>query len=447
MESKALLTSTSFLAHFDSNLPIVLACDASAYGIGAVLAHRMPDGTERPIGYVSRTLSKTEQHYSQLEKEGLSCVFGVKKFYAYLLGHPFQLITDHKPLLSLFRENHPSSPQASARIKRWALFLSLFEYTISFRCTTAHSNADALSRLPLQEIPAEVELPPELVLLVEHLGESPVTVKDIATWTRRDPVLSKVLQYVLQGWPVSTAEDNLKPFLVKRDELSVLQDCLVWGSRVIFPQPGRNSVLQQLHEGHPGMCRMKSLARMYVWMDADVETSVRHCQSCQRVQSMPPVSPLSPWKWPSRPWTRLHLDFAGPFENRMFLVLIDAHSKWIETFPTSSSTSSIVIQHLRSVFSQFGIPETIVTDNGTCFVSDEFEEFLKSNGIRHFTSAPHHPASNGLAERAVQTIKQGLRKEAGGDIHSRLAKILFAYWLAPQSTTGTSPAELLLGRR
>ena len=99
-KSKELLTSSQLLVHFNPTLPILLACDTSAYGIGAVLAHRMPVGKECPIGYASRTLSTNECNYSKLEKEGLSCVFGIKKFNAYLMGHPFELITDHKPLLS-----------------------------------------------------------------------------------------------------------------------------------------------------------------------------------------------------------------------------------------------------------------------------------------------------------------------------------------------------------
>jgi transposase InsO family protein len=131
----------------------------------------------------------------------------------------------------------------------------------------------------------------------------------------------------------------------------------------------------------------------------------------------------------------------------MFLVLIDAHSKWIETSPTTNSTSHIVIQCLRSCFARFGIPDIIVTDNGTCFVSEEFQAFLNLNGIYHVTSAPYHPASNGLAERAVQIIKRGLKKESHGDIHTRLAKILFSYRISVQSTTDTSPSELLMGRR
>ena len=135
----------------------------------------MPDGSERPVAYASRSLTKSEKNYLQLEKEGLSCTFGVHKFHSYLFGHSFDLITDHKPLLALLNEHKPTSPQASARIRRWSLFLSAYEYTMKFRCTTEHGNADALSRVPLGDTPAQTNTPTELVLLMEHLADSPVT--------------------------------------------------------------------------------------------------------------------------------------------------------------------------------------------------------------------------------------------------------------------------------
>ena len=447
--SKELLTSEAFLVHFDSTKKLTLACDASAYGVGAVLAHKMPDGSERPIGYASHTLNKSERNYSQLEKEGLSCIFGIKKFHNYLFGHQFELVTDHKPLLGLLKEDRPTSPQASARIKRWSLFLAGYEYTLTFRNTKAHANADALSRLPLPVEPAQTETPPELVLLAEHLADSPVTADDIRVWTGRDPKLSRVMQHIQQGWPTN-GDSDLGSYSAKRTELSTYEGCILWGTRVIIPEPGREAVIQELHEGHPGMTRMKALARMYVWwpgIDAEIEKSVQLCEKCQEMQSSPPLAPLNPWKWPTRPWARLHLDFAGPLEGKMFLILIDAHSKWIEAVATSSTSSNVVIEELHTVFAKFGIPETIVTDNGSGFVSKEFETFLKKNGIRHTTSAPYHPASNGLAERAVQIVKKGLKKVTTGTVNSRLSKILFAYRITPQTTTGVSPSELLLGRR
>ena len=189
LASKDLLTSSSLLVHFNPKLKLILACDASAYGIaiGAVLAHKYPDGSERSIGYASRSLTKTEKNYSQIEKEGLACIFGVNKFRSYLLGHSFELITDHKPLITLFHQHKPTSSQALARIRRLSLQLASYEYTITFRGTKLHSNADALSRLPLPNTPTEVPMEPELVLLLQHWGESPVTVNDIRKWTKRDP--------------------------------------------------------------------------------------------------------------------------------------------------------------------------------------------------------------------------------------------------------------------
>ena len=195
---------------------------------------------------------------------------------------------------------------------------------------------------------------------------------------------------------------------------------------------------------------MKSLSRIYVWwpgINADIEKSVRLYHGCQEAQSAPPIAPLNPWKWPTRPWARLHLDFAGRFEGKNILIAIDAHSKWVEAVCTPSTSSSAIIEELRTLFAKFGLPESVVTDNGTGFVSQEFETFLKNNGIRHTTSVPYHPASNGLAERAVEIVKKGLKKVTVGSMNTRLAKVLFTYRITPHSTTGTSPAELLLGRR
>ena len=434
---------------FQPRFTLLLMCDASSYGVGAVLAHRMPDGSERPIGYVSRSLTSSQRNYSQLEREALALVFGVQHFHSYLFGHHFELVTDHQPLLALLHEHRPTSSQASARVRCWSLLLSAYEYSITFRRTQAHQNADALSRLPLPETQKESPIPPELVLLTEHLEDSPVTASHIRIWTRRDPVLSKVQQYVERGWP-SRCDPSLAVYSSKRNELSIHQGCIMWGSRVVVPSRGRKAVLQELHEGHPGMTRMKSLSRMYVWwlnLEKDIESSVQACSQCQEQQPAPSLAPLHPWKWPSRPWSRIHMDFACPFQGKMILVVIDSHSKWIEAFPTNSSTSQTVIQHSRTLFAQFGVPEILVTDNGSCFVSQEFETFLLKNGVKHITSAPFHPASNGLAERAVQIVKKGLKKESNGDMTARLAKILMAYRTTPQSTTGETPSQLLQGRR
>ena len=124
--------------------------------------------------------------------------------------------------------------------------------------------------------------------------------------------------------------------------------------------------------------------------------------------------------------------------------MVDAHSKWIKVHVMASSTFSATIENVRTTFAQLGIPQTVVTDNGSCFVSAEFKQFLTKNGIHHITSAPYHPSSNGLAKRVLQTVKQGLKKLREGSVKDRVVRFLFAYRNTPQSTTGNSPAELLL---
>ena len=194
---------------------------------------------------------------------------------------------------------------------------------------------------------------------------------------------------------------------------------------------------------------MKSLAQMFVWwpkLDESIEAEVRHCSECQLNQSTPKKAPLHSWEWPNKPWSRLHVDFAGPFQDHMFLIVMDAHSKWLEAFAVKSSSSSAVIHCLRALFARFGMPDTLVSDNGTGFISEEFKEFLQLNGIRHVTSSPYYPASNGLAERAVQIIKSGLRKMREGSVGDCLARVLFSYRTTPHSTTAVTPAELMFGR-
>ena len=168
---------------------------------------------------------------------------------------------------------------------------------------------------------------------------------------------------------------------------------------------------------------------------------------CQTHKNRPSSAPLHPWEWPNRPWSRLHVDYAGPFLGRMFLEVIDAHSKWMDAYPVNTSTPMATIEKLCHSLAIHGLPETLVSDKGTCFTSHEFEVFMKKNGIRHIRSAQFHPATNGLAERAVQTLKHGLKKTLGGTLETRLQRFLSTYPVTPQTTMGVSPSELLSNRK
>ena len=309
--------------------------------------------------------------------------------------------------------------------------------------------ADTLSRLPLPEKPTSASIPSEIVLLLDVLDSGPVTAAHIRGWTRTDPELDRVLRFVEEGWP-RRIDSDLRPYSTRASELSVQDGCILWGNRVVIPGAGRKALLQVLHQSHAGASRMKSLARSYFWwpgLDADLERMAGACEQCRRHLKSPPVSPLQTWPWPDKPWSRIHVDYAGPFEGKMLLLLVDAHSKWIDIHVVQSATSTATIQKMRQSFSTHGIPDVMVSDNGTNFKSAEMEEFLQNNGIQHICSAPQHPASNGLAERAVQTLKSSLRKQRMGSLQDRIARFLLSYRVTPHAITEVPPCELLMGRR
>lgn len=255
----------------------------------------------------------------------------------------------------------------------------------------------------------------------------------------------------MQGWPVTVEQEGCKPYVKHKLELSVLDGFLLWGSRVIVPPAGRAQVMEEPHDAHPGVSRMKSLARSFVWwpgMDRALEDQVKACSQCQSNQKMPAPAPLHPWQWPGHPWSRLHIDFAGPFMGKMFLVMVDAHSKGLEAHIMSNITAPVTTETLRGIFALHGLPDMIVTDNGPTFISEVFKEFNEKNGIHHVCTAPYHPASNGLAERPVETSKDGLRKMSRHSLETKLSRFLFQYRITPHSSaTGVPPAQMLLGKR
>jgi len=446
-KAKQMLLEAPMLIHYNPNQPLFLAVDASPYGLGAVILHRHT-GKLRPIAYASRTLNDHEKNYGQIDKEAAAIMFGVQRFKSYLYGRHFTIMSDHKPLEFIFGKKKGIPTLAAQRLQRWAITLAAFDYDIEYIPAKENVLADALSRLPLPET-GSLE---NKIFMVEEkwLDNLPVSSKDVRQATSKDRVLARVLDYTRNGWPASVDDMRLKPFFEKRHEISIEADCLLWGLRVIVPEVYHERILEELHCAHPGMVRMKELARSYVWwprIDYAIEQMVRGCAGCQKTKTLPSVAPTMPWVWPSAPWVRIHIDFAEK-DGRHYLIIMDAHSKWPEVFPMRSTSAAPTITVLRETFTRFGLPHQVVSDNGPPFRSAEFEHFLRNNGVKHIFSSPYHPASNGAAERFVRSFKQAL-SSSGNDEYSisqQIARFLFTYRTTPHATTGVTPSHLMFGR-
>lgn len=439
------MQSDNFLVHFNPKLPLILATDASPYGVSAILSHICEDGLERPISFASQTLSKVQQRYSQIDKEAYGIVFGVRKYYQYLYGRKFTLVTDCRPLSQIFSANKSLPLLTASRMQHYALFLEAFQYDIKYKNTNLHANADALSRLPMNDDDVS-ETDISDFVQVNQISNLPVTVEVLAQETRKDHELLPLLKGLKFGQEI----DKSLRFNIDQLEFSLQQGCILRGLRVVVPKKLRNKILDELHIGHFGIVKMKSLARSYCWwpgIDQDIEKLSKNCIQCNKCKNNPkPVSHF--WQSPKAVFDRVHLDFAGPFMGTYFFILVDSYSKWPEIHMMNRITASDTIIICKRIFASYGVPRVIVSDNGSQFTCHEFENFLRSNGIKHRFSAPYNPATNGQVERYVQTLKNSLKKIncSRKDLENELQNFLLQYRKIPHCITGVSPAMLFLKR-
>uniref|UniRef100_A0A5S6QCG8 RNA-directed DNA polymerase n=1 Tax=Trichuris muris TaxID=70415 RepID=A0A5S6QCG8_TRIMR len=281
----------------------------------------------------------------------------------------------------------------SPRMIRWSIMLSAYDYNLVYRPGKEHGNADASSRLPQPDNVAEVPDPLE-VLLLESMPDPPIMAKQIADLSDQDPILYRVRNWLIEGWPSKIYSNELKTFWCRRNELSIHKNCVLWGCRVVVPAKLQQLILRQLRCGHPGIVRMKCLVRSFVWwpkMDLEIEASVRSCVQCQESSREPPRLQTNHWPPPNAPCARVHVDIFGPLQGKVFFIAVDSFPKWLEVRIVSSTSSRAAIEVLKELFGTHGLPDCLVTDSGTAFISD-FSEFMKSNHTRHLKTTPFHPS-------------------------------------------------------
>ncbi|CAB0041858.1 unnamed protein product [Trichogramma brassicae] len=448
------LISPRVLAHYDPKEQIVLASDASDYGLSAILSHRYKDNTEKPIAYASRIIPKKEQKRTILDKEAMAVVFGFKRFRDFIFGKEIILRTDNKSLQLILGPRKGIPQTADNRFQRWAYYLSGFRYKIEHISSKANANCDALSRLPVKT-EADIHLLKVTFSNVHYFDEGIdiVDSKKLARESIKDEVINKVIVYTKSDWPkLCDLTDVLKPYHRKKLELTVEKNCLFWGLRAIIPTSMRPTILRELHASHMGIVKIKMFARSYVWwpeIDHDIEFTVKNCSTCIIEAKKPPNSPLTTWPWPDRAWSRLHADFLGPFYGDMYLVVICAHSKWPEIINFKKNTKAHkLIEEFKTLFARFGLPVHLVTDGGPQFRSSEFEKFLKQNSVKHTLTPPYHPATNGAAENFVGIFKDKVSKivKGGETVESAINKFLFDYRSIEHCTTGKSPYQMMYKR-
>jgi transposase InsO family protein len=417
---------------------VIVTSDASRVGLGAVLQQEH-NGALKPVAYASRSLSSAETNYAMIELECLSVVYACEKFKQYLFGRTFNVVTDHKPLIPIFKKPLSKTP---LRIQRLLLRLQPFSFTATYQPgqSANHSTADALSRDPLAVPDAlDVEDDVDGYVLATMPSDFAEELQNLAAETAADVTLAAVLRYVRDGWP--NANDCVaKEYHNIQDELSSYNGCVVKGDRLVIPRSMEKKMLKLLHAGHQGENTTLSLARQYVFwpsMNNHIRQMIKSCGTCAETRRNP-AEPLQCEPSPERPWQSVSADFFH-FRGKDYLLAVDSFSRFPEVMISNHRAES-VITLMKSIFARHGIPEILRTDNGPPFSSREFRQFASDWTFRHVTSSPCYPQGNGLIERHVQTIKQMLQKSA--DPYEALLN-----WRAtPHSMTRVSPAQALFGR-
>ena len=438
------LSKETTLAHYDPAAPTKISADASSYGLGAVLLQQTTSQW-KPIAYASRSMSDTERRYAQIEKEALASTWACEKFATYVLGMKFILETDHKPLVPLLNSKHLDS--LPPRILRFRLRLSRFDYSVQHVPGKELYTADTLSRSPLPMTGYKVlaDLAEAAMdATVAHLPASEQRIDELQTAQHSDATCALVMQYCREGWPTKhEVNATIRPYWEARGELTLSRNnLLLYNSRIVIPASMQQKTLTKLYHGHQGIDRCRQRAKISVWwpgISRHVEDFVRKCQYCAK-HAVPRKEPLIPSTLPDYPWQKVGTDLFVLGKDT-YIVTVDYFSRYPEIVKLTSTTSQCIIAALKGIFARHGIPETVVSDNGPQYSSQEFTEFAGDYSFHHVTSSPHYPQSIGQVERTVKTVKKLL----SGSNDPCLS--LLAYCTTPLPWCNLSPAQLLMGRQ
>ena len=442
---KELLTRAPVLAYYDVTKPTVVSADASSYGLGGAIFQQHGDKLY-PVAFCSRTLTSAETKYAQIEKECLASVWSCEKFARYLVGlESFKLLTDHKPLVPLI--NSQDIDKTPLRCQRLLMRLRRFSAKAEYIAGKELVVPDTLSRSPLKDTESN-DIENDIEAYVNSIeSDRPMSdskIEQIRQLTIEDNQLQCVIKLTKSGWldQEKAVPPDASEYFAARNSLSVHNGLLLYENRIVVPMNLRRETLENIHEGHQGITKCRERARTCVWwpgLNKEIQQKIEMCNFCQETKPSQRREPLKPTPLPARPWQKVSADLFE-LNNKQYIVVMDYYSRYIELAYLPKITSNEVIYKLKNIFARWGIAEELVSDNGRQFTSQAFRSFSEKYGFKQTLTSPYFPQANGAAESAVKIAKRILRQD---DIFAAL----LAYRATPNTATGVSPAQLIMGRQ
>ena len=436
---KEVISKAPVLAYYDPEKENIIQSDASMHGLGCVL---LQEG--KPVCYASRSLTEAESRYSNIERELLAACWSLEKFHHCVYGKSSVIETDHKPLASIWKK---SIARALPRLQCLQLRMSRYKINIVYIPGDTNVVADALSPMCFRESPGSKSSKPviEVDMIAQHIPATPAKLQDMRNETSKDIILNHLKDIIYHEWPehLKDCPHELIDFWNYHEDLSVESGLVLKGHPLVIPLQMRPQMLMLIHPGHLGVekCTLKARECLF-WpgITKDIKEMVSSCATCLQFAKQQQNELLQQHSLPSYPWQKLASDLFD-FKGGQYLIVADYYSKFPVVRKLSTTTSSIIIHHLKSIFAEYGIPQTSITDNGPQYSSKDFQRFCDTWGIEHTTSSPVYPQSNGFIERMVQTVKDILKKSDASNEDPYLG--LLMYHTTPVDGKLSSPAKLL----
>ena len=381
-----------------------MTTDASEKAIGGVLSQE-----GHPVIYVSRKLSQAEQNFSNIERKAFAIVFVVTRLTKFLFGRGFTLQTDHKPLKYLIAPDEEIPKKASARITRLAIALMGFDFELKYKTAEQIPHIDAFIRLDFDDDNDnnQVCLALNNIFFVQT---DLVIQSDIKTELGSNPLFQDVIERIKKSGIWKQCSEAEKGIEQQKNALIFHNGTNFRGVVPFIPPKLRTKVMAKAHETHSGKNSIETAVRMMAWWPGISQDLLRYVSKCKEYQEKRPILWKTVSTWPEdEVWERLHMYWGYAKDQGNILVVLDGGSGGIEAFPAGNRTSQTVKVHLSQIFASLGIPRVLVSDNGPEFVSSDLKQWCESLGLKKMESFIYHPRANGIAERAVQTVKWAIQ--------------------------------------